>query len=151
MSTIDFAIRAAPLSSDLLSRLSGLCQAVFGEVDIDDLAWRLSHLPEATVAMATTDGGTMVGFKIGYAQTRQRYYSWLGGVHPDFRRRGIAAGLMEQQHRWAAAAGFTEVETGTTPDNAAMLQLNQRFGFEMIGSYARKGRPRVLLAKQLAG
>jgi hypothetical protein len=78
----------------LLSRLSELIQVIFA--------------------------GTLVGSKLGYAETSHRYYSWLGGLHPDFRQRGIGSCLMEQQH---------------------MLRLNQRSGFETIGTYARRGGP----------
>jgi RimJ/RimL family protein N-acetyltransferase len=55
---------------------------------------------------------------------------------------------MEAQHRWVRGAGFSVIETGTTPENAAMLRLNLRFGFTIIGNYVRDGQ-RVLLAKRL--
>jgi ribosomal protein S18 acetylase RimI-like enzyme len=147
VSTIDYALCISPFPSDLHARLSELIRVIFGEADDDDLAWRLSRLPDASVVTAVS-GTLLVGFKFGYAETSRRYYSWLGGVHPDFRQRGIASCLMEQQHRWVAAAGFAAVETSATPDNAAMLRLNQRFGFETIGTYARRG-PRVLMSKRL--
>ena len=45
-------------------------------------------------------------YKIGYAMTQTKYYSWLGGVRPDQRRQGLASELMERQHNWAAAQGY---------------------------------------------
>jgi hypothetical protein len=55
---------------------------------------------------------------------------------------------MEEQHRFVHRAGFSLIETATTPDNEAMLVLNLRFGFAITGSYTRDGQ-RVLLAKGL--
>jgi hypothetical protein len=62
----------------------------------------------------------------------------------------MAAQLMAAQHQWVRAAGFSVIETETTPDNAVMLTLNLRSGFTIIGGYSRTG-PRVLLAKKLDG
>ena len=47
------------------------------------------------------DGDQVVGFKIWYEQDGQ-IYSWLGAVHPSYRRRRIAntlAGIQEEQSR----------------------------------------------------
>jgi GNAT superfamily N-acetyltransferase len=140
-------VEVGPFSDEFRQRLSGLIVVVFGREDPADLDWRLSRLPDVSVAVAYAGDG-MVGFKLGYATTKNRYYTWLGGVHPGFRRQGIAARLMEAQHGWVRAAGFSIIETAAEPKNIAMLKLNLAFGFTIIGSYARSGQ-RVLLAKNL--
>ncbi len=92
----------------------------------------------------------MVGFKVGYAATARRYYSWLGGVDPDVRRVGIGVALMERQHRWAEEAGFELVETEVAQNNHAMQQLNERSGFVAAGIRFDQEVPRVIYRKRLA-
>ena len=75
----------------------------------------------------------LVGFKLGYAVTSERYYSWLGGVHPCYQRRGIAANLMEQQHQWVRSAGYSVIETELIQTNHAMAKLNEATGFTAAG------------------
>lgn len=145
---IDVTVQKPPFSAEFMEQLGELSRIVFTRTYPEDLEWRLTRLPEATVTVARA-GDALVGFKVGYAVTKDRYYSWLGGVHPDFRRQGVAAQLMEAQHTWLGEAGFSAVETATTPDNRTMLALNMRHGFTVIGNYTRDGM-RVLLAKKVA-
>ncbi len=91
----------------------------------------------------------VVGFKLGYAERSTRFYSWLGGVDPDFRRRGIARQLMVDQHRWCTAEGFELIETSTTNRFRAMLLLNLRMGFDVVGTRAGEHALNILLAKSL--
>jgi ribosomal protein S18 acetylase RimI-like enzyme len=72
--------------------------------------WRLENMPNVSVFVTEVES-RMVGFKIGYAESYDRYYSWLGGVDPDFQKQGIARRLMEEQHRWLADSQFEMVRT----------------------------------------
>lgn len=99
--------------------------------------------------LAVADG-TVVGFKIGYRDSPYDFYSWLGGVDPDFRRRGIADELMVRQHRWAATRDYKTVVTETKNQFKAMIIVNLRHGFDVIGSYTdHKGEPKLILKKWL--
>ena len=40
------------------------------------------------LALLARDGDRLIGYKIGYAETAERFYSWVGGVHPDYRGQG---------------------------------------------------------------
>ena len=44
----------------------------------------------------------MVGFKVGYDKFEdgQNFYTWMGGVLPDFRKKGIADALSKKQETW---------------------------------------------------
>ena len=36
----------------------------------------------------------MVAFKIGYQWNEETFYSWIGGVNPEHRRKGLAKSLL---------------------------------------------------------
>jgi len=40
--------------------------------------------------------GQAVGFKVGYELEKGVFYSWVGAVLPDFRRRGVAKALADE-------------------------------------------------------
>ena len=90
-----------------------------------------------------------MAFKLGYAMTQAKYYSWLGGVHPAARRQGLAALLMEKQHGWVASRGYRMIETSTDEDNVAMSRLNLAHGFEEAGWRQEPGRRQTLFIKAL--
>ncbi|MEO8181415.1 MAG: GNAT family N-acetyltransferase [Deltaproteobacteria bacterium] len=137
-----------PYEQSFIDELYGLGVEMFGDLDRKELVWRLSEMPHASVQVAREV--QLVGFKIGYAVARQRYHSWLGGVRADQRRKGIALQLMERQHDWLRAQGYTAVETTAVPANTAMLVLNLRAGFRLIGSYHRGDHLRVTMVKDLS-
>jgi GNAT superfamily N-acetyltransferase len=96
------------------------------------------------------EGDTTVGFKIGYELKSGKYYSWLGGVHPDYRGNGIAGRLMEIQHDWCKANGYKTVQTKTKNFWRNMLILNIKSGFDIIGTYTDSfGEPKIILEKKL--
>lgn len=121
------------------------------------MGWRRS--PEEVAEILTSHrrwlaqfalaGARVVGFKLGYAERPRRFYSWLGGVDPDFRRRGIARRLMQEQHGWCRDAGFEVVETVTTNDFRPMLILNLHSGFDVVGTRVVDGRLSIVLHKHL--
>lgn len=53
------------------------------------------------------DGERVVGYKMGYEITNDKFYSWLGGVNLLYRNQGIAASLMEMQHRYLKTVVIT--------------------------------------------
>jgi GNAT superfamily N-acetyltransferase len=136
-----------------------------GQIDEDAMSamWLLVQLcldPSPSVAFADVvrerrrpaawiawDGSTAVGFKLGYERTSDEFYSWLGGVHPDFRRRGIARRLLNLQHEWCRKSGYRRVSTETLNDNHAMLLLNLASGFVVVGTRADSRGLKVLLER----
>ena len=145
--TIAYSLHQAPFDAALLRELTQLARTVFDDPTLA-VEWRLTVMPEATAVLAR-DGGMLVGFKLGYAMTESRYYSWLGGVHPAARGAGIARELMRRQHRWLRDKGCTEVETSTNQGNLAMARVNLQEGFAECGSRSVPGRVQVLYLKLL--
>ncbi|HET7578784.1 MAG TPA: GNAT family N-acetyltransferase [Bacillales bacterium] len=94
--------------------------------------------------------GDMVGFKMGYDRKENHFYSWLGGVSDFYRGQGVASELMKQQHQWCREAGYHAIRTHTKNKWKAMLILNLRHGFDVIGTYTYvKGEPKIILEKRL--
>ncbi|EPZ52678.1 hypothetical protein N007_02510 [Alicyclobacillus acidoterrestris ATCC 49025] len=77
-----------------------------------------------------------------------RFYSWLGGVHPEFRGRGIANELMRRQHVWCEKQGLHVIRTQTRNTWRDMLILNIRNGFNIVGTRTEKGDTTILLEKR---
>jgi ribosomal protein S18 acetylase RimI-like enzyme len=91
-----------------------------------------------------------VGFKIGYERTQHEFYSWLGGVRPEYRGLGIAEDLMAAQHKWCREQGYSRIGTKTQNRFQAMLILNIKNGFKIIGTEPTdKDGIKILMEKKL--
>ncbi len=127
-----------------------LCTQVFESFDPDYLAQRLAHLVDPVLHLAQRSDGAALGFKVAYRRGPALLYSWLGGVIPAARGQGVAARLMKAQHDWAAANGYSEVETRTRASNNAMIIVNLKTGFQIAGIEAGDaGHLMVILRKTL--
>lgn len=125
--TVDGGAVAA-LGAELLE----LCEAAFDGFDPDYLLGRLPLLDAPAATLARDGDGRLLGFKLGYRQAPDLFYSWLGGVHPAARRQGIAQRLMAAQHGWARAQGYRAVETRTRTANNPMIIVNLQAGFRIV-------------------
>ena len=97
-------------------------------------------------------GARPVGFKAGYALDATVFYSWLGGVLPEYRRQGIARQLLDYQHDWCRRSGFTCIRTKTLNQWKGMLLLNLQNGFDITHTYKDSaGRLKIVLEKELEG
>lgn len=98
-------------------------------------------------------GDTLVGYKLAYrtGNRRECLYSWLGGVHPHHRRKGLARAMTRVQHVWGREHDFLYVETHTWGDNPGMLILNLQEGFFAAGALSAIDRPgvRIIMRKLL--
>ncbi|UJD78353.1 GNAT family N-acetyltransferase [Serratia rubidaea] len=91
------------------------------------------------------------GFKLGYQTGDDTFYSWLGGVLPAFRRRGVAGRLLEEQERWAHTQGFRRLTVKTRNQFRGMLMLLIARHYQII-TLEKKGEVadyRLLLEKTL--
>lgn len=75
-------------------------------------------------------GDEVAGCKIGYDRFSDgSFYSWLGGVLPDYRKSGIARSLADEQETWAKRQGYDSIRFKTQNRHKAMLQFALRNGF----------------------
>ncbi len=74
--------------------------------------------------------GRVVAFTLLRVAGR-RGWSSMTGVHPEHRRRGLSLAVKAATLRAAARAGVRRCSTGNSADNAAVLALNSRLGYQL--------------------
>lgn len=85
-----------------------------------------------------------VAFKLGFSEPEkpQSFYSWSGGVLPDFRSLAIASKLMKTQHSLLKEMKVSEVTTKCREDRLEMISLNKKFGFNLVETYQSQQNPK---------
>jgi predicted GNAT superfamily acetyltransferase len=138
-----------PVDESFFAGMRRLHDAIFTGQSSNTVAMELSKKPSCLVLLAV-DGGEVIGYKIGYEERTARFYSWLGGVNPQYRGKGIASELMRRQHKWCCDQGYKVIRTHTKNKWREMLILNLRHGFDIVGTYTDdKGEPKIILEKRL--
>lgn len=138
-------------SDDLLASLITLENVCFltPQYNIETLKYEMSSKKHITTIIAR-DKKEILGYKIGYERKNGEYYSWLGGVSPSARGQGIARKLMQLQHKLLKEIGYKRIRTQTGNEFRAMLILNLKSGFLVIGTLINsKNRIRITLEKKL--
>ena len=78
------------------------------------------------------DNHNPIAFKIGYQKHSDgSFYSWMGGVLPNYRRKGIANNLADRQEDWAKKNGYIAIKMQTREKHKAMLALAINRGFQI--------------------
>ena len=133
--------------SKLLTKLLLLHETIFN--DSDTLIAKASSKPNIVFTIGL-ERDEVVGYKIGYKQESDRFYSWLGGVDSNYRNKGIASMLMNQQHLYLKEKGYKTVQTKTKNKWRNILILNIKNGFDVIGTYTdNRGELKIILEKCL--
>jgi predicted GNAT superfamily acetyltransferase len=111
---------------------------------------RLSDVPHL-ILIATVDDKP-VGFKVGYCRYgHDVFYSWMGGVMDQYRRKGIATQLADKQEAWAKTHGFVKVVFKTRNRLSKMIHFGLNRGF-MIVDLIKNGEVkdyRIVMEKNL--
>ncbi len=112
---------------------------------------RLRH--RIHLALVAEKGEELLGFKVGYqSDTPEVFYSWMGGVRPEFRRNGIADALADYQESWMKGKGFKSVFFKTRNRFPAMIAFGLRRGFKIVDVLSKGGVEdyRIVMMKTLA-
>ncbi len=96
---------------DALDTIRALNRTIFGEERVINTFER----DDLTMIVATI-GSVACGFKIGYRENRQTFYSAKGGVLDTFRRRGVARALLRAMEGEARRRGFAVFAYDTFPN-----------------------------------
>lgn len=87
--------------------------------------------------LAAYDGDKPAGFKAGYERDGY-FYSWMGGVLPAYRKKGIAQALADAQENWAREQGYNSITFKTRNVHKAMLIFALGNGFDIIAVEERE-------------
>lgn len=142
---IDSLTTVAP---PLIDEIRHLVESSIGPWDAKWFEAGLKDRSQILLLIARVEGKA-VGFKLGYLLDSSTYYSWLGGVLPEYRGVGVALDLMKEQHCWCQGQGFKKIQTKTQNRFKAMLLLNLEQDFEIIGYEDSPEGPKIILEKSL--
>lgn len=128
-SNIQFKIREASLEE--LLWMHQQIPEFPGKASLDFYSDRLKH--RLYLALVAEKEGELIGFKVGYqSDTPETFYSWMGGVRPEFRKFGVADSLADFQENWAKEKGFTSVFFKTRNRFPAMISFGLKRGFKIL-------------------
>lgn len=93
---------------------------------------------------------TPAAFKVGY-EKEDYFYSWMGGVLPPYRRKGLAKQLAQRQEKWAKEKGYKKIVFKTRNRHKSMLLFALQNDFFIIGFKEQNNflDNRILLQKNL--
>ena len=133
----------------ILNELLSLYAALFADAKLDFFVDRIQSKEDLIINLCY-DSDDLVGFKVGYRYNENTFYSWVGGVLSDYRKRGIAQQLMEDQHQKAKEKGFIKVRTKSMNRFKPMMILNLKNGFEIVQVYTNESQQmKIVFEKSL--
>jgi ribosomal protein S18 acetylase RimI-like enzyme len=139
------------LNDDIINDIFSLEEVIFDKPYSKEKLLREADVKHNLLVIIAYESSRPVGYKIGFELSSRLYYSWIGGVHPDYRGQGLAKKLMEKQHSLIPQFGHTCVRTYTENKYKEMLILNLKSGFEVIGVYKsdHDDKQTIMLEKML--
>ena len=106
------------------------------------------------LARVVENDGLLVGFLLGFiCPDASVGYVHLVGIHPDYRRRGVAKLLYTAFEEDCAREGCRRLKAITTAGNEGSVRFHEALGWSMAETedYAGPGRLRIVFTKDLAG
>ncbi|WP_044557309.1 GNAT family N-acetyltransferase [Halobacteriovorax marinus] len=121
------------ISSDIVKEIVSMEREIFpSPMKEEKIARELSSKFNITILIAYEEGNP-IGYKVGFERSKRIYYSWIGGVIPIHRGKGIASELMRRQHQIITEMGYRVVCTQTSNSFKPMVILNLNSGFDIKG------------------
>ena len=105
-----------PLTEAQADRLAAVFAEAFDTPPSGTFLDRLNEKRDLLVLMAE-ENERLLGFKIGYTRFRGVFFSWLGAVCVQRRRRGIGRALLLRQHELCVERGYDEIQTEAAGSN----------------------------------
>ena len=151
MSSIQYQCIESLPEPGVIEEIAQINQEIFAFSETKEVLTQLfSKQSRLLICLALRDE-QLVGYKIGFEESRRVFESWRGGVVEHARGQGIAMELMRRQHQWCEESGYAVIKTTTNGDNGPMLVLNLKSGFEIVGTFVnRRGRLKVLQKRALS-
>jgi GNAT superfamily N-acetyltransferase len=139
------------LENAILNQVADVYQAAFGKIIDSEKVKSVIGAHTKFFSILVYEDNKLVGFKLGYVRDQAQFYSWLGGVLPEYRGLGLASELMRQQHNWCVEQKFKKIRTHTSNKFSEMISLNLKHGFEIVGTITSQDQPiKLILEKVLS-
>ncbi|WP_299713155.1 GNAT family N-acetyltransferase [uncultured Tenacibaculum sp.] len=133
----------------ILKELLHLYETIFDDAKLDFFIDRITSKTDVIIVLTYFEN-LPVGFKIGYRYNETTFYSWVGGVLPDFRRKGIAQKLAKKQEELIKEKGYKKLRTKSMNRFKPMLILNIKNGFDIVQVYTNTtGQQKIVFEKDL--
>ncbi len=135
----------------------------WGGRQMTDMLPKLFFVHFRPTSFVAEHGGRIVGFAIGFVSQTfpEEAYIHFVGVHPEFRKKGLARALYERLFTAVRKLGCRTVRCVTSPVNKNSIAFHRRMGFSIeagdrivdgvpvVEGYDGKGEGRVLFYKCL--
>ncbi|MCF6294937.1 MAG: GNAT family N-acetyltransferase [Flavobacteriaceae bacterium] len=133
--------------TEIYQDIVNLYSEIFEDADLKFFKKRVEKHAKLFSVLAYHDN-KLIGLKIGYPYREDTFYSWIGGVHAEFRRQGVAINLAINQEEYAKTKGFTRLRTKSMNQYKPMMILNLKNGFDIINIYTNtKGQTKIVFEK----
>lgn len=132
-----------------LDELLLLYSNIFNDAEIDFFVERI-QTQKRLFSIIAYQGKIPIAFKIGYQYNSNTFYSWIGGVLSEYRKKGIARKLAKLQETWASENNFNALRTKSMNQFKPMLILNLKNGFDITKVYTNeKGQTKIVFEKSI--
>jgi GNAT superfamily N-acetyltransferase len=85
------------------------------------------------LAIVAEHKGTRIGCKLGYQENKDVFYSWIGGVLPEYRKHGVAQNLLEYQEEWAWRNDYKVIKVKSMNRFPEMLRFLIANSYQVVG------------------
>lgn len=95
--------------------------------------------------------GQAAGFKVGYELEQDVFYSWIGAVLPNFRRRGVAKALADEMETWLIQKSYhtLQMKTHNRFKNMLLFAIGNDFNITKVEERESVEQYRIWLEKRL--
>lgn len=154
-------IKTTKMSANIVIREGSIAEAVLVSQQIpefinphseEEYQKCLSTVPHLILIAIDRETQQPVGFKVGYQSTQKSiFYSWMGGILPQYRRMGIAQRLANTQEQWARDHHYTHIRFKTRNRLKQMLIFALSNGFDILEVIRKDTQAdyRILLQKEI--
>ena len=129
--------------------VKSLERMIFGEARVTESRLEKIRQQNALLLIAY-DGDSPIGFKLGYVvEGTQTFFSWLGGVHENYRRQGIAQALLDFQEHEVKSMGISTIYFTSFDRFPEMIQLGKKNNYTLVKTALDGGENKYWFEKQL--
>ncbi len=135
-----------------LCRIDQLCFPPGIAYPPQDLSYWIRQRGAFVVVAEDEAAGRIAGFTLARPERSDQGHIITLDVLPEYRRRGVGAGLMEQAHARLKRAGASSIHLETSVENAAGIAFYSKLGYQAAARLPRYYLDRIdawLMIKQL--